>query len=547
MSDIVMSSKRVLRKFIPDRVMARYRLHQHSKHTRVNVDIVVPDHSSAKRWMSTTPDTYRAVVIETTRDGENSGRSFGADAARAEQLLALGTSDVAVVGNAGKPKLISARRDEPVIDPTGMALTEEALGEVGGFPTGDWPLRTLLARVRDAGRTIILEPHSSPGEISATRRDAIELPVVMIVSAVPLHDIGGGSRASQLALEFLDSGAHVVFVSVFGAQESVDLGLRFISPNLEQYRLDRFDSSSLIERATSPGLCIAELPARGAGDTFAAFKAAGWTTVYDVIDDWSDPALGGDWYTAETERWYLQTADHVIASAPDLVERCADLGVPAVLVPNGVNVRVFSAAGDVEGQLAEHSGPVFGYHGSLYGNWFDWASLERVARSYPEALIVIIGDDKVHRPAMPENVRFVGLMPQTDLPPWVRGFDVGLLPFVLSGTTHAVSPLKVYEYLACGVPVAAPPLRALDGIASIYVADALVDAVTAALAAEPVDVLAARRDHGWRQRIDTITSLAEFEVPPTGDEPVVILTRAVTHHERPDRVVDLTAGRISSS
>lgn len=547
MTDLVMSSKRVVRKLIPDRVMARYRLHQHSKHARVNVDIVVEDRPGARRWMSTTPDTYRAVVIETVGDVESSGRSFGADAGRAERLLALGTTDVAVVGHTERPKLVSARRDEPVIDPTAIALTEDTLDEVGGFPQGDRPLRTLLARVRDAGRSITVEPYVAPGRISATRQDAIEAPVVTILSAVPMHDIGGGSRATQLALEFVEAGAHVVFVSLFGAQESVDLGLRFISPRLEQYRLDRFDSASLIERAESPGLCIAELPAREACETFGAFKAAGWATMYDVIDDWSDPALGGDWYSGDIESRYLESADHVIASASDLVGRCSDLGTPAVLVPNGVNIRVFSAAGDVERQLADHPGPVFGYHGSLYGNWFDWASLANVARSFPEALLVIIGDDKGDRPEMPQNVRFVGLMAQGDLPRWVRGFDVGLLPFVQSDTTHAVSPLKVYEYLACGVPVAAPPLRALDGIASIYTANALVDAVSAALEAEPVDVAAALSDHGWRERIETIMRLTDVEIPPPGDEPITILTRPAIHYGRADRVVGPTAGRISSS
>jgi glycosyltransferase involved in cell wall biosynthesis len=65
---------------------------------------------------------------------------------------------------------------------------------------------------------------------------------------------------------------------------------------------------------------------------------------------------------------------------------------------------------------------------------------------------------------MPPNVHFLGLKPQIDLPAYVQRFDVGLIPFKVTDTTHAVSPLKAYEYLASGVPVAAPPLRSLEGL-----------------------------------------------------------------------------------
>jgi glycosyltransferase involved in cell wall biosynthesis len=78
---------------------------------------------------------------------------------------------------------------------------------------------------------------------------------------------------------------------------------------------------------------------------------------------------------------------------------------------------------------------------------------------------------------MPPNVHFLGLKPQGSLPDYLARFDVGLLPFVVSPMTHAVSPLKVFEYLACGVPVAAPPLRAVVGIPGVVTAEHLVDAV----------------------------------------------------------------------
>lgn len=543
-----MRAKRLIRKFVPDRVMAKYRLHQHSKQSRVNVDVLVVDKRDARRWLATTPDTYRVRYSDGSVPVDvHTRESFGSDGARALQILGFGETDVGVVANATKPALVSSRRGEPVVDPTGIAMSADVLSEVGGFPSGEKPLRTLLARVRDAGRSILLEPLTVDGPLSGTREDLIDRPVVVILSAVPMHDIGGGSRASQLALEFLDAGTHVVFVALFGAQESVDLGLRFVSQNLEQYRLDQFDVASLIARTGSSGLCIAEIPVREGRGVFAAFAEAGWTTVYDVIDDWSDRALGGEWYDAEVEDWYVATARVVTASAPDLVARTVLGQGTATLVPNAVNVRLFSVEGPVARDLADHDGLVLGYHGSLYGDWFDWQSLHDVAESYPDALVVVIGDDKAERPQMPANVRFLGLMPQGDLPEYVRSFDVGLLPFTVSDTTHAVSPLKVYEYLACGVPVAAPPLRALAGLASVFTDTSLSRAVAAASEGGDVDVSSVRCLHGWRQRVEAIAASSDFELPSTRGVSARVVQRPVVHYDRADRVVGRATGRISES
>ena len=65
---------------------------------------------------------------------------------------------------------------------------------------------------------------------------------------------------------------------------------------------------------------------------------------------------------------------------------------------------------------------------------------------------MLIGDDKTTRPVMPPNVHLLGLKAQGELPAYVQRFDVGVIPFRVNETTHAVSPLKAYEYLASGVP-----------------------------------------------------------------------------------------------
>jgi glycosyltransferase involved in cell wall biosynthesis len=416
--------------------------------------------------------------------------------------------------------------------PVVVAVRREIHEEVGGAPAGELPLPGLLARIRDAGHPIGLIPLAK-GEAATERSDPIETEAIVILAVVPMHDIGGGARSTQLALEFLRQGYHVTLVSLYEAQETVDLGLRHISPNLEQYRVDRFDVSRLARRVAKPGMVIVEAPARPF--TAAAFelKEMGWKLVYDLIDDWSDPALGGEWFSHEVERALVTGSDWVVASAPDLVERVWRMGREASLVPNAVNAEVFGV--DLPSRPVDlpDAELTIGYHGSLYGDWFDWGALREVAESFPNAAVVVIGDDKADRPPMPENVHFLGLKPQSDLPAYLQRFDVGIIPFQVTDTTHAVSPLKVYEYLASGVPVAAPPLRSLEGLEGVVIGG-LTEATHQALTVPKPDRASALATHAWEARAARIVGHGSTRA---GQDALLTSTQ-VQHWASQERVAD---------
>src|SRR5262249_1960842 len=57
------------------------------------------------------------------------------------------------------------------------------------------------------------------------------------------------------------------------------------------------------------------------------------------------------------------------------------------------------------------------------------------------------------------NVRLLGPRPYGELPAYLRASDAGIVPFVVNDLTHAIHPLKVYEYLAAGLPVVATPME----------------------------------------------------------------------------------------
>lgn len=536
--------KRLGRRILPPALIARFRLHQQSRHARVNVDVFIDEPRLTRRWLGVAPDTYRvrkslpagsppADLIEI----EDSHNPLSEELRRkARTILNDPEISVAVVAETPPPRITGRYRSEPRVGPRLIIARPEHLDEVGGIPDGETPLPELLAHFRAAGHRIGLIP--IPAGVAPTRpARKITRDTVVILAMVPMHDVGGGARSSQIALELLRQGFYVVLVNVFEADETVDLGIRFIHPNFEQIRFDDFDPISLHERVSRPGTVLVEAPHHQMKDTAFTLQDLGWEIVYDVIDDWSDHALGGGWFSVNDEKELTGRADRIIASAPDLVERVRLMRRPASLVPNAVNAEIFGVdrpprPGDLPtGQV------IIGYHGSLYGDWFDWYALREVAEAFPDAAVVVIGDDKVKPIELPDNVYFLGLKAQVDLPGYLQHFDVGLIPFKVSPTTHAVSPLKVFEYLASGVPVAAPPLRPLAGLDGVYTDYELVPMVEKALAGPRPDRAASLLAHSWTNRVNQIVPPESRSPETTPTAGAMVMIRPVRHWSKAQRRV----------
>ena len=80
--------------------------------------------------------------------------------------------------------------------------------------------------------------------------------------------------------------------------------------------------------------------------------------------------------------------------------------------------------------------------------------------------LVIAGDGPLRgelegefeRRNLAEQVRFTGPLSQPEVADWIRRFDIALAPYPRPAHSFYFSPLKLFEYMACGVPVVAPRL-----------------------------------------------------------------------------------------
>lgn len=149
-------------------------------------------------------------------------------------------------------------------------------------------------------------------------------------------------------------------------------------------------------------------------------------------------------------------------------------------VPCGAALEVYGRALDpatrVPDAIARLPGPVIGYLGSVDPYKIDIGLLRGIARARPDWSIALVGYvwfgfDPAAFADCP-NIHVLGPQPYDDLPRFVKGMDVGLLPFPLNEITLNGDAVKTYEYLAAGVPVVAtrvpaarrlcPPVRIAD-------------------------------------------------------------------------------------
>jgi len=169
------------------------------------------------------------------------------------------------------------------------------------------------------------------------------------------------------------------------------------------------------------------------------------------------------WHGAARDRALRQLAGEVdlvtytAAALRDYVEGMAPRR--HALLANGVDFERFAAPQAPPPEYAAIPRPRAVYVGNL-ARWFDYTLFERVAATLPEVSFVLVGPtDVAHGRLSPRaNVHLIGTRPHEAVPGYLQHADAGLIPYDVhqhSEQVNAINPLKLYEYLACGLPVVA--------------------------------------------------------------------------------------------
>jgi UDP-galactopyranose mutase len=87
--------------------------------------------------------------------------------------------------------------------------------------------------------------------------------------------------------------------------------------------------------------------------------------------------------------------------------------------------------------------------------------VREIASLRPDWHLVMIGPTaKIDPENLPRaaNIHWLGCKDYKDLPKYLAGWDVGIMPFAINEATRFISPTKTPEFLAAGVPVVSTPI-----------------------------------------------------------------------------------------
>jgi UDP-galactopyranose mutase len=222
--------------------------------------------------------------------------------------------------------------------------------------------------------------------------------------------------------------------------------------------------------------------------------------VYDCMDELS-AFRGASPSLAPRERELLAEADVVFTGGPSLHRAKKGLNANTRCFPSSVDAAHFGRAltSGLE-DPADQAGlprPRLGFFGVI-DERLDADLLGALAAAEPDWQIVIVGPvAKIDPASLPQapNLYYLGAKTYGELPAYLGGWDVCLLPFARNAATRFISPTKTLEYMAAERPIVSTAIRDVaepygDVVHVAESADEFIDACRRALRSDPIDRLA---------------------------------------------------------
>jgi glycosyltransferase involved in cell wall biosynthesis len=240
--------------------------------------------------------------------------------------------------------------------------------------------------------------------------------------------------------------------------------------------------------------------------------------IYDCLDEW--PAFFPDprekRFVAEVDETLCRRANLVFTGSETLRQKKSQWNPSTFVVNHAADVEHFMTATNpdtrIPADLESVPHPRIGFIGMVDSIRFDTDLVRRICEQ-PQYQVVIVGGllggmDR-QLPSLP-NLHILGMKSIADLPGYLKGMDVLLMPYRLNEATKSIYPLKLHEYLATGKPVVATTIPAVEDFRDlIYVApnqeqflQKIGDALSEADPALHISRMECARHHNWQNHVD---------------------------------------------
>lgn len=228
--------------------------------------------------------------------------------------------------------------------------------------------------------------------------------------------------------------------------------------------------------------------------------------VYDCMDELSafqgaSPAL------QELEQQLFQRAVVVFTGGQSLYEAKQHLHSNIHAFPSSIDSTHFAQARTLTKDPPDQQDiphPRLGFYGVI-DERMDLDLLNNIAQAQPDWHLVLVGPIvKIDPDLLPQhsNIHYLGSKSYQELPNYLAGWDIAMLPFACNESTRFISPTKTPEYLAAGKPIVSTSIRDVvrpygqNGL--VQIADTVADFVAAAERA----MQQSQHNTDWLDRVD---------------------------------------------
>ena len=250
--------------------------------------------------------------------------------------------------------------------------------------------------------------------------------------------------------------------------------------------------------------------------------------VYDCMDELSGFRFAHS-RLKENEARLFKIADIVFTGGHNLYAAKKHLHHNIHPFPSSIDKDHFLQARKPLAQPADQASirrPRIGFYG-VVDERLNLQLLQAIAQQRPEWQLVVLGPVvKIDAAALPKNsnIHYLGSKNYKELPQYLSGWDIAMMPFAINESTTYISPTKTPEYLAGGKPVISTSIR--DVVVPygeqklVHIADTAEEFITAA-----EKILKDKNKEEWLRKTDVF--LSDISWDKTWDKMNMLLTQTI--------------------
>jgi len=250
-------------------------------------------------------------------------------------------------------------------------------------------------------------------------------------------------------------------------------------------------------------------------------------TIFDAVDNWTLHSAYNK-QVAKLKKSYdiiRNESDLIFVVSKNLVNFFEDQA-NVYWIPNGVDIKHYTKKQQlVNRDIADIPKPIVGYIGVIQEK-VDLELIKFLAEKNPKKSFVMVGpvwneQDKAKLElAQFNNVYFLGYKSYAEAPMYIQQFDVGIIPHKKIDFSASTNPMKMYEYLATGLPVVASQGSGAEDLKEVvYLAktyDEFNDYISLALKEKAKDKKQARlefvKKYSWLSTVNKMMDLINNKI-----------------------------------